>query len=143
MLKHVYTKCSPLLLNRCAAVTLSPRLFCQTSFLVQKHNVKKIVKSKKHHRPRPKKKPPEEKPRCEVTERFRSYVESLVLATYDEMESVKERERLLAASLPEDILEVRSESVRLSILFEMNASLYHVLSLSRPGGLYNPLSERK
>ena len=110
MLKNVLRKCSPSFLNSPTVVTFSPRLFSQSSYLDQKQNVnKKIVKFKKHHKPKPKKKPPEpERPRCELREKFRSYVENLILATHEELASIKERERLLAASLPDDILEVRS-----------------------------------
>ena len=110
MLNNVLRKCSSSFLNSQTTVTFSPRLFSQSSYLDQKHNVnKKIVKFKKHHKPKPKKNPPEpEKPRSELTEKYQSYVENLILATHDELASIKERERLLAASLPDDILEVRS-----------------------------------
>ena len=108
MLKNVLRKCSPSFLNS-PTVTFSPRLFSQSSYLDQKQNVnKKIVKFKKHHKPKPKKKSPEPERPSELREKFRSYVENLILATHEELASIKERERLLAASLPDDILEVRS-----------------------------------
>ena len=104
MLKNVFTICSSsFLLN---TVTFSPRLFTQSSYLDQKHNVKKkLVKFNKHHKPKPKKILPAEaeRPRSELTEKFRAYIENLILA------SVRERERLLAASLPEDILKVTTQ----------------------------------
>ena len=61
---------------------------------MQLHNVKKIPPAEA------------ERPRSELTEKFRAYIENLILATHEELASVRERERLLAASLPEDILEV-------------------------------------
>ena len=100
-------------------LTFSPRLFTQSSYLDQKHNVKKkVVKFKKHHKPKPKKIPPAEaeRPRSELTEKFRAYIENLILATHEELASVRERERLLAASLPEHILEVRTHIFHSSIL---------------------------
>ena len=106
MLKNVVTKYSSTFqLN---TVTFSPRLFSQSSYLDQKHNVKKkIVKFKKHYKPKPKKIPPAEaeRPRSELTKKFRAYIENLLLATHEELASVRERERLLAASLPEDIFD--------------------------------------
>ena len=101
-------------------LTFSPRLFTQSSYLDQKHNVKKkIAKVKKHHKPKPKKIPPAEaeRPRSELTEKFRAYIENLILATHEELASVRERERLLAASLPEDILEVKTQILQPNIYF--------------------------
>jgi len=46
-----------------------------------------------------------------LTEKHQSYVENLILATHDELASIKERERLLAASLPDDILELRGLAI--------------------------------
>ena len=123
MLNNVLRKCSSSFLNSQTTVTFSPRLFSQSSYLDQKHNVnKKIVKFKKHHKPKPKKNPPEpERPRSELTEKYQSYVENLILATHDELASIKERERLLAASLPDDILEVRSH-----VTYHISHITYHI-----------------
>ena len=121
MLKNVFTKYSSSFLRN--TVTFSPRLFTQSSYLDQKHNVKKkIVKFKKHHKPKPKKIPPAEaeRPRSELTEKFRAYIENLILATHEELASVRERERLLAASLPEDILEVRTQIFHPNILCQFS-----------------------
>ena len=93
-------------------VIFSPRLFTQSCYLDQKHNVKKkIIKFKKHHKPKPRKSPEVETPRSELTEKFRAYIENLILATHEELASVKEKEKLLAASLPEDILELRGLAI--------------------------------
>jgi len=46
-----------------------------------------------------------------LREKYQSYVENLILATHDELASIKERERLLAASLPDDILELRGLAI--------------------------------
>ena len=56
-----------------------------------------------------------------MTEKFHAYIENLILATHEELASVKEKERLLAASLPEDILEVRCHGT-----FSLNISNSHV-----------------
>ena len=44
-------------------------------------------------------------------------IENLILATHEELASVRERERLLAASLPEDILEVTTQIFPPNIYF--------------------------
>ena len=46
-----------------------------------------------------------------LTSRFRGYLENLVLATHAEMETVLAKERLLASSLPDHILELRHGSI--------------------------------
>ena len=86
---------------------------------------------KKHYKPKPKKIPPAEaeRPRSELTEKFRAYIENLLLATQEELASVRERERLLAASLPEDILEVRTQIFHPNIYF-VNSSYLQVRGLA-------------
>ena len=56
-----------------------------------------------------------------LSSRFRGYLENLVLATHAEMETVLAKERLLASSLPDHILEIRHGSILLqNVLFMYN-----------------------
>ena len=93
---------------------LSSRHFYQSSIYQQKTVSKSSVrfaKPKKNSKRKSKSKPYEAKVQYSgdsmLDVEFKRYLENLILGTYEEMECIKMRERLMNSRLPDEILEIR------------------------------------